>query len=141
MSDKKGSEMLYPVYYDNLQKFDHFITGGTIAICGYLAQSIPFAKVGFNIPTIFMGSLLLFCLSAFFSYKRLEKTGILYRYNIDLLEAQEAGDKQKADKIRPHTSRLSKLTHYYYILRSWFLFAGFVVYLVAKMAEPYAVQQ
>lgn len=55
-----------------------------VAVCGYLAQSNPYAKVSWNLPTLYLLSLLFFAAAAFCGYKRLEQTIQVLKHNVTL---------------------------------------------------------
>lgn len=137
MAEKNTSDDLYPIYLDTVSKFDHFVMAAILAVCGYLAQSIPFAKLGFNIPTGYLISLLLFAAAAFCGFKRLEHTNQLLGHNMELLTEQENGREDRARKRRPHLREAMRLTNVYYKWRDRLLFSGFGVYLLVRIIEPY----
>ncbi|MBD2835973.1 hypothetical protein ID144_02825 [Pseudomonas sp. JM0905a] len=137
MAENSRSESLHAVYTDAISKFDHFLMGATLAVCGYLAQSNPYAKLGLNLPTLYLISLVFFALAAFCCYKRLEHTIVLLSDNVGMLEAHEAERHDRAKQYRARLKAVSRRTNLYYKARFWMLVGGFVTYTAAKVLGPY----
>lgn len=137
MADRALSDELHRIYLEAQSRFDHFVMGATLAVCAYLAQSNPYEKFGWNLPTLYLLSLLLFAAAALCGFKRIEQVVQTLRYNTDLLEAQEKGFKDKVKEARVASHRASKQTHYYYLARNTFLFLGLIAYIAAKVLGPY----
>jgi hypothetical protein len=127
---------LHDIYLEAVSRFDHFVMGATLAVCAYLAQSNPYDKIGLNIPTSYLVSLLLFGGAAFCGFKRLEKVVMTLRHNVDLLDAQERR-KSSVSLLRDVTHAASKSSHRYYMARNLLLLLGFVVYIATKVASSY----
>ncbi|WP_430317230.1 hypothetical protein [Pseudomonas nitroreducens] len=137
MADRALSDELHRIYLEAQSRFDHFVMGATLAVCAYLAQSNPYEKLGWNLPTLYLASLLLFAAAALSGFKRIEQVVQTLRYNTDLLEAQEKGIKDRVKEARIASHRASKQTHYYYLARNTFLFLGLIAYIAAKVLGPY----
>lgn len=139
MSEQQLSRQIHQVYLEALSRFDHFVMGATLAVCAYLAQSNPYEKIGLNVPTLYLISLLLVAGAAFCGFKRLEHVVQTLRLNAQLLESREQNNSaNKIEQMKFYTERASQRTHNYYIARNICLLLGFIVYLTAKIATPYS---
>jgi len=131
MSDEL--EKLTMFHNEALHKLDYFILGATLAICGYLAQTNPYGKLGVNKETFLLGSLLIFAASAVLGFKRIEATIITIRMNAFALEPES----------RPLRSyflaqlRKDNTANNYYKARNYLLFAGLICYLATKVWAAY----
>ncbi|WP_054910408.1 MULTISPECIES: hypothetical protein [unclassified Pseudomonas] len=137
MVERTQSDELHTLYLEAQSRFDQFVMGATLAVCAYLAQSNPYEKLGWNLPTLYFASLLLFAAAALCGFKRIEQVVQTLRHNTDLLEAQEKGIKDKVKEARAASHRASKQTHYFYLARNTFLFLGLITYIAAKVLGPY----
>ena len=118
-------------------RFDHFVLAILIAICGYLAQTLEFVPLGFNLQTVRILVLLLFGISAIAGFKRIEAMTISYRLNHQLLEARERNESEREAKARTGLDVISGRALQWYRIRNLIMLLAFVLYLSSKIAEPY----
>jgi hypothetical protein len=67
---EKRSLIAYENYRDATQRFEYFLTGLIGALCAYIANSYSPVKINFNRGTLELLSLLVLCLSFYFSIQR-----------------------------------------------------------------------
>lgn len=120
-------------YNEARSKLDYFLLGATLAICGYLAQTNPYGRLGVNKETFLLGTLLVFAASAVAGFKGMEANVNMIRKNAEAL--QEHNPALRAVKI--HFLREDTTAHYFYILKNYLLLAGFVCYLATKVSAAY----
>ncbi|MGU9818964.1 hypothetical protein ACU684_26640 [Pseudomonas sp. LF135] len=114
-------------------KLDYFILGVTLTICAYLAQTNPYAQLGFNRETFLLGSLLVFAASAICGFKRIEATIAALRMNAAALEEPNA----QARAFFLKKLREDREAHNWYKIRNYLLGAGLLCYLATKVWATY----
>lgn len=137
MGVEQRSVLLHQSHNEEMGQFDRFVLGATLAGCAYLGQTIPYGHLGWNMPTMFLCSLLMLGLSAYLGFKRIETVLRVRRANSDLLHAQETDNHARAALAMPVLVRATRFTNIYYQLRNLTLFLGFAVYIAAKVLETY----
>ena len=140
MNEEKEAKLavIREYYQQASEKLDYFLLGLTGAICAYEAQQIKFGKLGLNTYTLEVFGILLLVGSMVLGYLRLQETIDVFKKSHELLFVSGGGcpegvTREKEASIKKH----SKNATVYYRLRGWFLLAGFMVLLIAKMIEPY----
>ena len=103
---------------DAQNKFDQFVLAILIAVCGYLAQSMEFARLGMNLQTIQTLALLLFGLSAFAGFRRIEMMTTSYLLNHQLEEAKENDEPDRIAKARNYLKIISDRARWWYGTRN-----------------------
>ncbi|WP_207265154.1 hypothetical protein [Pseudomonas sp. GW101-3H06] len=124
---------LTTTYNEAVSKLDYFILGVTLAICAYLAQTNPYAKLGANKETFLLASLLVFASSAVCGFKRIEAMNKAIRMNAVALEQPEP-------QARAYfLDRLNKepAAQRWYAARNYLLGAGLFCYLATKVWAAY----
>jgi hypothetical protein len=114
-------------------KLDYFILGATLAICGYLAQTNPYGRLGLNKETFLLGTLLVFAASAVAGFKGIETNIKMIRMNADALETHDAGLRDFLLKKLGE----DRTAHRCYIAKKYLLLAGFACYLATKVWAEY----
>lgn len=87
---------IYDFWRDSSQRFDYFVTGFVAAVVAYVANTFVPERLGLNAGTLELLSLLVFLLSLWFAFKRLE-TGVVsfgamyakYRAENELIRMRE----------------------------------------------------
>ncbi|VVN12718.1 hypothetical protein PS664_03888 [Pseudomonas fluorescens] len=126
-------ELLTSMHKEAANKLDYFILGATLAICAYLAQTNPYARVGINTETFLMVSLLIFATSAICGFKRIESNVTSLGLNIVALQQTDPAYREyfiARLKERRAPSR-------YYLARNYLLMLGLVTYLATKVWAAY----
>jgi len=134
MSGQQGSvQQLITMHNEAASKLDYFILGVTLAICAYLAQTNPYARLGVNTETFLLGALLVFASSVVCGFKRIEATIKALRMNAFALDHREPQAraflvaKLKADPVAAR----------WYKARNYLLGAGLLCYLMTKVWATY----
>ncbi len=138
MGTDQRSVLLHQSHNEEMGQFDRFVLGATLAGCAYLGQTIPYGHLGWNIPTMFLCSLLTLGLSAYLGFKRIETVLRARRANSDFLHAQETNNPAKAAIVIPELRHVARLTEIFYQLRNMTLLLGFTGYIAAKVLTTYA---
>lgn len=125
--------LLKTTHNEAASKLDYFILGVTLAICAYLAQTNPYAKIGVNEATLLLCSLFVFAASAVCGFKRIESTIATLRMNATALE--EPDPQVRAYCIMRLNER--REAHYWYKVRNYLLAAGLLCYLATKVWATY----
>lgn len=121
------------VYNEARSKLDYFLLGATLAICGYLAQTNAYGRLGVNKETFLLMTLLVFAASAVAGYKGIEANVSIIRKNAEAL--LERDPTLRAAII--HILREDRTAHRYYILKNYLLLVGFLCYLATKVWSAY----
>jgi hypothetical protein len=129
---------------------DRLLLGISLAICGYLGQTVEFGRIGFDVPTGNLLVMLLFVLSAAFGVRRLERTRDTAKFNHGQIEierflakAQQASSSQASEIERGLdivSGRLKKAmdeAHSAYNARNWCMFMGLLFYVALKVVAAY----
>lgn len=120
-------------YNEARTKLDYFILGATLAICGYLAQTNPYGRLGINKETFLLGTLLLFAASAVAGFKGIEANVKMIRLNADALCCPNPVEREALlDLLRKDMT-----AHNCYIAKKYLLLAGFACYLATKVWAEY----
>ena len=137
MTDKERSDQYGVLHVDGANKLDHFILGASIAVCAYLGQTNPYARIGLNKETFLLMGLLLFGASAVYGFKRLEGRTALNLTSSRALAAQSAALREQFFEIgQTQIEKMQKCYKY----RNRLLIAGALVYLTTKVAATYFCQ-
>lgn len=126
-------------HHEASDKMDYFMLGAILAICAYLAQTNTYAKLGLNQQTFLLGTLLIFGLSAFFGFRRIESGLHVVKHNGDLIQCFEMGDKEGTRACSHLLNEESVKTGVFYRWRNYTLVAGFVCFIASKVAGQYLV--
>lgn len=135
MSDTE--KQVYSYYQAALEKFDYFILGVVILICGFLSKEIEFQPIGSNIETIQLLSLLLFGLAGFSSFKRSESQISQYKYNYMVLISKRERNIVNLDDLQKRSHKIMEVSYRYYQIRNICFLMGFVVYIFSKVFGSY----
>lgn len=135
MSDTE--KQVYSYYQAALEKFDYFILGVVILICGFLSKEIEFQPIGSNIETIQLLSLLLFGLAGFSSFKRSESQISQYKYNYMVLIGKRERNIVNLDDLQKRSHKIMEVSYRYYQIRNICFLMGFVVYIFSKVFGSY----
>jgi len=130
---------MHRYYRETNDRFDQFVLAALLAVCAYLGQTNPYARLGLNFETLHFLSLVFFVASAICAFKRIEFVIVGYRCNHDLLVAREGLDHGKAEVIIVGLELVKKRAERYYKIRNYLLFFGFGFYVLAKYWAVYAV--
>ncbi|MCF6782568.1 hypothetical protein [Stutzerimonas stutzeri] len=79
---------LYRSHTEMAAALDRVMLGVSIAVCGYLGQTVEFGPIGLNIETGYLLVMLLFVLSAAFGIRRLERSRDTAKLNIYPIEIE-----------------------------------------------------
>jgi hypothetical protein len=115
------------------EKLDYFILGVSLAICAYLAQTNPYGRIGINIETFLLVSLLAFAASAVFGFLRIEAMIKTIRLNVFALDQKDP----RATAFYLEKLRGNCQGHKYYRARNTLLIAGLGCYLATKIWAAY----
>ncbi|EIU7108242.1 hypothetical protein ACLHTP_07385 [Pseudomonas aeruginosa] len=129
--------VMFEAHRDASSKFDHFLLGATLATCGYLAQTNPYGRVGYNIETMYLVSLIALALSAYFGFKRVESKIQMHLGNAKYLEMTGKIHPAIQGEFREILEKMSDRTAVWYRLRNGFLFSGFIAYILTKIFSSY----
>ena len=132
------SRDMYTAYREAQEKFDMYVLGAVLAICAYLGQTMPYARIGLNPESLFLVSLLLFVGSAYCGFKRMEYSIVHFRLNHQYLDALEKQDRQYAVVARSALDRNAPKVQRYYRLRNSFMLLGLVAFVAGKYWAVYA---
>lgn len=137
MTNEPRSLAMHEAFRDAAGKFDHFVLAATLAVCAFLAQSIPYGQLGANIPTLHLVNLLTFGASAWFGFRRIESTVSVFRLNALYLDALEKGWEADALLAKHHMKIVIRKTESSYGIRNGFLAAGFISYAAIRVFSAY----
>lgn len=130
---------VHKLYVEANSKAEHFLLAGLVAACAYLAQSNPYAPLGVNPQTLLVVDLLLLSLAAFFSYRRIENSVVVYKYNSMFLQSKESGDYVAYRRRRKIAIEYGYSNIRLRNLRNLLIVLGFFVYVGAKIWLAYKV--
>lgn len=128
---------------------DRLLLGISLAICGYLGQTVEFGRIGLDVPTGNLLVILLFVLSAAFGVRRLERTRDTAKFNHGLLEIErllkKAGQhsprlaemKQGQEAVEGNLQQTMDEAAFAYNARNWCMFIGLLSYVALKVAAAY----
>lgn len=120
-------------YNEARSKLDYFLLGATLAICGYLAQTNPYGRLGVNKETFLLVTLMVFAASAVSGYKGIEANVSSIRKNAQFLDHPNP----EARAYLLEKLRGDRTAHRYYMLKNYLLLAGFTCYLATKVWAAY----
>lgn len=126
-------------HHEASDKMDYFMLGAILAICAYLAQTNTYAKICLNQQTFLLGTLLIFGVSAFFGFRRIESGLHVVKHNGDYIQCFETGDKEGARACFHLMNEESVKTGVFYRWRNYTLVAGFLCFIASKVAGQYLV--
>lgn len=136
MTPAERAEAIYMASMEATHKFDSFILAAILAVCGYLAQTTSFGRLGYNVETLNLIVLCCFSAAAFFGFRRIEYILVCIRMNYLILDIG-ASDQQKLEVVREKMKEKAKQTMRYYQLRNGFLYGGFIGYVAIKVFTAY----
>ena len=142
MSSEDRSVILHQAASLESMNFDRFILGATLAACAYLAQTIPFAPLGYNIETMYLWSLIVTGFAAFLGFKRIEAVVEMTKHNsiyLGKLETRQINDQHTHDAYRVGLEIRSSRTLRYYKARNAMLLMSFVCYIFTKVFSTYLI--
>jgi hypothetical protein len=128
---------VYKAYREAQDKFDMYVLGAVLAICAYLGQSMPYARLGINAESMFLLSLLTFVTSAYFGFRRIELMIVGYRLNHSYLDALEKRNQQEAAWCRQALDEVGPKTSSSYNWRNRLMFVGLVFFVTGKYWAVY----
>ena len=120
-------------------KFDNFVLVIILAVCAYLGQSNPYAKIGMNPETMYFLSLVALVGAAYFGFRRIEFLIIGYRVNIHNLQAAEMEEATPSDRLDAEKAFtvVAKKVSQFYVCRNRLMLLGICLYVAAKYWEVY----
>lgn len=127
----------YNYYQSSLEKFDYFILGIIVVVCGFLTKEINFAPIGLNIETMQLCSLLIFGISGIASFKRSEYQIQQYKFNYIQLVGRRIGSVESEVLTEDKLNRILRKSYICYVLRNSCLVAGFLIYILSKVLGAY----
>ena len=89
MSITERSIIAYQHAREGAQRFEYFVCGVSLALCGYIGQTLKPQKLGSNPQTLEVASLLLLVTSVIISFVRLDQSVRLDKRNQTLLDLAE----------------------------------------------------
>lgn len=128
-----SAEDITQFHNEAMNKLDYFILGATLAICGYLAQTNHYGRIGLNEETLLLGSLLIFAGSAIMGFKRIESGIAIVRQNAYALQVPH----QEIRRLLIDELKNDRTGHRYYVARNYLLLAGLACYLATKVWAAY----
>lgn len=137
MSGTERSLIALAAFRESSDKFDHLVFALIFATIGFLVQTIPFGRIGFNVETMYLYALLLFGCAGVCAFKRAEWAIQTHAKNHAMLDALE---KQKEADYLDNRIALDKCqlkTYRYYRARNIFIFTGLVCFIITKVFEQY----
>ncbi|HCT2655596.1 TPA: hypothetical protein OTR99_001792 [Pseudomonas aeruginosa] len=128
---------IYLAYMESSHKFDHFLLGASLAACGYLAQTNPYGRIGFNIETMYLVALLTLSASVLCAFRRLEQVTSVLRANSDYLEMADRLTPDQRQRAYAALQVVADRPKKWYLLRNGFLYGGFIAYITTKVFAAY----
>ncbi|MFG9064102.1 hypothetical protein ACEPXS_14830 [Pseudomonas aeruginosa] len=127
---------------------DRLLLGISLAICGYLGQTVEFGQIGPNVATGNLLVMLLFVLSAAFGVRRLERTRDTAKWNHGLLEVDRLLKKgsssplfsemdEERKKIEATLDTKMREAAFAYNARNLCMFTGLLSYVALKVLAAY----
>lgn len=138
MTPAERAETIYMAAMEASHKFDSFILAATLAVCGYLAQTTTFGRLGYNVETLNLIILCCFSAAAFFGFRRIEYLLVCIRLNYHILETPASAPK-KRQQVNDVMKKKQELTKRYYQYRNGCLYGGFIGYVAIKVFAAYVV--
>lgn len=90
MAEGAGSSvMVWKEWRTEVSKFDYFVTGGTGALCAYIAQKGQFGILGMTPQTLELAALMVLVLSVAAGFKKMEAVQLLLQWNSRILDSNE----------------------------------------------------
>lgn len=136
MTTEERSEAIYMAAMEASNKFDNFVLAATLAVCGYLAQTTTFGRIGYNVETLNLIVLCCFSAAAFFGFRRVEYLLVCIRMNHHILDTPKAHIK-KQEKLKEVMKEKQDKTMRLYQIRNGFLYGGFVGFVAIKVFAAY----
>ena len=124
-------------------KFDNFVLVIILAVCAYLGQSNPYAKIGMNPETMYFLSLVTLVGAAYFGFRRIEYTIEIYKHNSLQLHVAEVEEQSRVAKtkdllvIEKAIIKFKEKTQQFYNRRNRLMLLGICLYVTAKYWEVY----
>ncbi|MGX0890928.1 hypothetical protein AB7M22_002936 [Pseudomonas sp. ADAK2 TE3594] len=137
LSETERSLIAHAAFRESSEKFDHLVLAIIVAVSGFLVQTIPFGKVGLNVETMYLYSLILFGCSGLAAFKRTEWAILVHSKNHGMLDAIEKRDEANYLGNKVALDKCQKRTYLYYRARNIFIFTGFVCFIITKVFEQY----
>ena len=134
VEDRERSLQLYLKRTESSEKLDYFILGATLAICAYLAQTNPYARVGVNEETLLLISLLIFTGSAVCGFKRIQAKVDLMIIQAKVMTRKDGSNN---DVYMQHQLKLQRKSAFLYFSRNYLLMFGLLFYIVTKVWATY----
>lgn len=138
MSIQSGD--LHKIYIEASSKADHFLLGAIVASCAYLAQSNPYAPLGFNSQALYLASLITLGLAGVFAHKRVEQMVQVLKYNATYIQALESKDKEAASENLKLATKYSNKTGRSRHARNVLMLLGALLYIGAKLWTAYQLK-
>lgn len=146
MSDDRAM-ILFRNFHEMQVGLDKFLLAMSVAVCGYLGQTVKFGRIGVNIETGYLLVTLLFALSAILGVLRLERTRDAAGANMKELELNSmlnrtpgiSEEKAKASRKKIDKSLTSQLDRAYrhYWQRNLCMLLGLFGYIALKVGAAY----
>ncbi|WP_431483732.1 hypothetical protein [Pseudomonas solani] len=128
---------------------DRLLLGISLAVCGYLGQTVEFGRIGMNVQTGNLLVMLTFVLSAAFGVRRLERTRDTAKANHSWIEMDRLAKQMRPNSphleemkkdLRNVEARMNKLMDeaaFAYKARNACMFTGLLSYVALKVIAAY----
>lgn len=148
MADDRGLE-LYRNYSSMEVGLDRLLLGISLAICGYLGQTVEFGRIGWNVPTGNLLVMLLFVLSSAFGVRRLERTRDTAKLNLMTMEierlirkvGQQSTHREEMENgketVESQLTGIMRQASFAYNARNGCMFLGLLSYVALKVVAAY----
>lgn len=146
MSDDRAM-ILFRNFHEMQVGLDKFLLGMSVAVCGYLGQTVKFGRIGVNIETGYLLVTLLFALSAILGVLRLERTRDAARENMQELELNSMLNRTSGiseDKAKAYRKKIDKALTFqldrayrHYWQRNWCMLLGLFGYIALQVGAAY----
>ncbi|HBO2545158.1 hypothetical protein LJG15_06615 [Pseudomonas aeruginosa] len=128
---------IHQAYLDSSNRFDHFLLGASLAACGYLAQTNPYGRIGYNVETMYLVALVSLAMSAFCGFRRLDRITGALKANAHFLALPTNISRDARLRAKALVQQAADAPGKWYSLRNGFLYAGFVAYIGTKVFAQY----
>lgn len=139
-TDLTGNErslIALAAHRDSSDKFDHLVFALIFATIGFIVQTVPFGRLGFNVESMYLYSLALFGCAGLSAFKRAEWSIVAHAKNHAMLDASEKGMQAEYEGNRIAVTKCQLRSYRYYRARNIFIFTGLLCFIITKVFEQY----
>lgn len=150
------SDALHRKWLEASTKFDYFVLGVSLALVGYLGESLTLDRLGFDANTVELGAVMFLLCSALCGFKRIETAVTIIGMNADMLRFSEDVEALKPLWLTRNPNRLRqieaekpkrraavdkrvKVAERWYMARNMFLFLGLAGMIAARVMTGYGI--